>query len=231
MRAEHRRYVVPGWGVGDLWTSEGVVIAHELEFEADAGAGEVWSEPATALAESAPAEGESRAGAPDSRGGPPSSRAGPPEGAHGPPTSTVPVSSSRVVGASVPKAQHLARAPRVAARVHPDELVERLVAFFAGADPALDGVPVDLTWATPFQHSVAVTLRAVPRGEVVSYGELAALAGYPGAPRAVGTFCARNRLMLLVPCHRVVGADSIGGYGSAGVDVKRRLLALEGVVV
>ena len=63
---------------------------------------------------------------------------------------------------------------------------------------------------------------------MVGYAELAALAGYPGAQRAVGTFCARNRFAFR-RCHRVVGADGIGGYGSAGVAVKRRLLALEGV--
>ena len=63
----------------------------------------------------------------------------------------------------------------------------------------------------------------------MSYGELAALAGYPGAARAVGTFCAGNRLMFFIPCYRVVGATGIGGYGSAGVDVKRRLLRIEGV--
>jgi methylated-DNA-[protein]-cysteine S-methyltransferase len=110
-----------------------------------------------------------------------------------------------------------------------DSLVERFAAFFAGEDPALDDVPIDLSWATPFQHDVAVTLRAVPRGEIVSYGELAALAGYPRAGRAAGGFCAHNRHMLLVPCHRVVGATGLGGYGTAGLGVKRRLLELEGV--
>ena len=74
-------------------------------------------------------------------------------------------------------------------------------------------------------------LRALPRGEVVSYGEVAALAGYPGAARAVGTYCAHNRFMFLVPCHRVVGANGLGGYGAAGLGVKRRLLALEGVAL
>ena len=69
----------------------------------------------------------------------------------------------------------------------------------------------------------------MPRGEVVSYGELAALAGYPGAARAAGAFCAANRFAFLVPCHRVVGAHGIGGYGACRVEVKRRLLALEGV--
>jgi methylated-DNA-[protein]-cysteine S-methyltransferase len=71
-------------------------------------------------------------------------------------------------------------------------------------------------------------MRRVPYGEVVTYGELAALAGYPGAARAVGSFCAHNRFAIVVPCHRVVAADGIGPYGSLGTDYKRRLLALEG---
>jgi O-6-methylguanine DNA methyltransferase len=74
-------------------------------------------------------------------------------------------------------------------------------------------------------------LRAVPRGEVVTYGELAALAGRPGAARAAGTFCAQNRFAVFVPCHRVVAAGGLGGYGSLGLDYKRRLLALEHVAL
>jgi methylated-DNA-[protein]-cysteine S-methyltransferase len=94
---------------------------------------------------------------------------------------------------------------------------------------SFDDVPLDLSSWTPFQRAAAAALRGIPRGETVTYGELAALAGHPGAQRAAGTFCARNRFMVLVPCHRVVGADGIGSYGSAGISVKRRLLALEGV--
>lgn len=109
------------------------------------------------------------------------------------------------------------------------ELVGRLTAFLEGADVELGDVQLDLGWCTPFQRAVAEAARTVPRGEVVSYGELAALAGYPNAARAAGTFCARNRFAFFLPCHRVVAADGIGGYGSAGVGVKRRLLALEGV--
>ena len=109
------------------------------------------------------------------------------------------------------------------------ELVGRLAAFLAGDDVSLAEVPLDLEWTTPFQRAIADALRLLPRGEVVSYGELAALAGYPRAARAVGSFCATNRFMFLIPCHRVVGASGIGGYGSSGVGVKRRLLALEGV--
>jgi methylated-DNA-[protein]-cysteine S-methyltransferase len=74
---------------------------------------------------------------------------------------------------------------------------------------------------------VTAALRAVPYGETVTYGELAALAGHVGAQRAVGTFCARNRFGVVVPCHRVVAADGIGPYGSLGSEYKRRLLELE----
>jgi methylated-DNA-[protein]-cysteine S-methyltransferase len=107
--------------------------------------------------------------------------------------------------------------------------VEPATAFLAGAVVSLEEVEIDLADATPFQLAVAETMRAIPRGEALSYGEVAALAGYPRAGRAVGTFCAHNRFMLVVPCHRVVGAAGLGGYGSAGLGVKRRLLALEGV--
>jgi methylated-DNA-[protein]-cysteine S-methyltransferase len=98
-----------------------------------------------------------------------------------------------------------------------------------GVDVSFEDVAIDLEWATPLQRALADALRAIPRGEIVSYGELAALAGRPGAARAAGAFCAANRFAFIVPCHRVVSATGIGGYGDAGVDVKRRLLALEGV--
>ena len=109
--------------------------------------------------------------------------------------------------------------------------MKRFAAFLAGDEVRLDDVPLDLASSTPFQHAVAASLREVARGEVVTYGELAAISGYPGAARAVGTFCARNRFMFLLPCHRVVGAGGLSGYGSDGVGVKRRLLALEGIVL
>jgi methylated-DNA-[protein]-cysteine S-methyltransferase len=109
----------------------------------------------------------------------------------------------------------------------PDELIPRIHAFLRGADVSFADVAIDLEWATPFQRALAGELRAEPRGEVVSYGELAALAGRPGAARAAGAFCAANRFAFVVPCHRVVGANGIGGYGDAGLEVKR--LALEGI--
>lgn len=111
--------------------------------------------------------------------------------------------------------------------LHP--LASRLAAYFRGDPVSFDDVELDLEELSDFQRELAAALRAVPRGHVVSYGELAALAGRPAAPRAAGTFCARNRLAIFLPCHRVVAADGIGSYGELGVDYKRRLLALEGV--
>jgi methylated-DNA-[protein]-cysteine S-methyltransferase len=108
-------------------------------------------------------------------------------------------------------------------------LAGRLAAFFAGA--ADDFADVELDLEDGFYGDCARVLRTLPRGEVVTYGELAALAGRPGAARAAGTFCARNRLAPFVPCHRVVAAGGIGSYGSLGIDYKRRLLALEGVTL
>jgi methylated-DNA-[protein]-cysteine S-methyltransferase len=111
------------------------------------------------------------------------------------------------------------------------ELVDRVRAYFAGEPDTFDDVDLDLEYETPFLERCARELRAVPRGEVVTYGELAALAGAPGAARAAGSFCARNRLGLFVPCHRVVSAGGLGSYGSYGVEYKRRLLELEGAAV
>jgi O-6-methylguanine DNA methyltransferase len=119
---------------------------------------------------------------------------------------------------------------RVRGRLDPDAVVARLRMIFAGLDH-LGDVPLELGWCTPFQRAVIGALRAVPSGEIVTYAELAAIAGYPNAQRAVGSLCRGNRFALLVPCHRVVAADGIGGYGATGVPVKRRLLALEGAAL
>src|SRR5262249_38252900 len=108
-------------------------------------------------------------------------------------------------------------------------LVRRLEAFFAGQPDDFDDVEPGSDDGC--DGECARALRAVPRGEVVTYGELAALAGHPGAARAAGTFCARNRLSPFVPCHRVVSAGGIGSFGSLGVEYKRRLLALEHVAL
>ncbi len=111
------------------------------------------------------------------------------------------------------------------------ELVHSLGAYFEGVRISFDDVEFDMDGWTPFQLDVVRALRRVPYGEVVSYSELARLAGHPRAQRAAGTFCAHNRFPLVVPCHRVVSSDGLGSYGSLGLDYKRRLLALEGVTL
>jgi methylated-DNA-[protein]-cysteine S-methyltransferase len=117
------------------------------------------------------------------------------------------------------------RPGRPAAEGH--ELGERLSAWFEGSRDDFLDVELELDWATPFTRALVDALRSVPYGDTVTYGELAALAGRPGAARAAGTFCARNRFAVVVPCHRVVGAAGLGGYGSLGLDYKQRLLDLE----
>jgi methylated-DNA-[protein]-cysteine S-methyltransferase len=110
-------------------------------------------------------------------------------------------------------------------------LIHRFQSYFAGDMASFEDVQLDVDDWTPFQLDVLRALRRVPFGEVVSYGELARIAGHPHAQRAAGTFCAGNRFPIVVPCHRVVAADGIGSYGSLGLDYKRRLLDLEGVAV
>jgi methylated-DNA-[protein]-cysteine S-methyltransferase len=112
-----------------------------------------------------------------------------------------------------------------------EQLVRRLEAYFAGERAAFEDVELDVDGWTPFQLDVVRALRRVAYGEVVSYSDLARLAGHPRAQRAAGTFCARNRFGIVVPCHRVVAADGLGSYGSLGPEYKRRLLALEGVTL
>jgi methylated-DNA-[protein]-cysteine S-methyltransferase len=110
-------------------------------------------------------------------------------------------------------------------------LVHKLRRYFAGERVEFADVAIDLDGVTEFQQAIAGALREVPYGEIVSYGELARIAGHPSAQRAAGTFCAHNRYPLVLPCHRVVAAHGIGAYGSLGVEYKRRLLELEGVAV
>jgi methylated-DNA-[protein]-cysteine S-methyltransferase len=104
-----------------------------------------------------------------------------------------------------------------------------LDSFFAGDDPAPD-VRLD-PGGTPFQRAVWNALRRIPRGRVITYGDLAALAGRPRAVRAVGSACGANPVPLLVPCHRVVAAGpAIGGFGG-GLELKRALLEREGIQI
>ena len=106
------------------------------------------------------------------------------------------------------------------------DLSRRLTAFFTGEPDDFADVPRRI--GDGFYGECARVLRTVERGEVVTYGELAALAGYPGAARAAGTFCARCELAPFLPVHRVVASNGIGSWGSHGVEYKRKMLELEG---
>ena len=112
---------------------------------------------------------------------------------------------------------------------HP--LAERIRRYFRGQRDEFRDVELELDWCTLFQRAALEAIRSIPYGETASYGEVAALAGYPNAQRAAGSFCAANRFALIVPCHRVVAAGGLGSYGSLGVAYKRRLLELEGAVL
>jgi methylated-DNA-[protein]-cysteine S-methyltransferase len=105
------------------------------------------------------------------------------------------------------------------------EVATQLEMYFAGERTDFD-VPLRLE-GTDFQRGVWEALRKIPYGETCSYGELAARVGSPGASRAVGLASGHNPIAIIVPCHRVVGADGrLTGYGG-GLERKRFLLDLE----
>lgn len=100
----------------------------------------------------------------------------------------------------------------------------QLAEFFAGRRREFD-LPL-VPARTAFQQRVRDAMLSIPWGRTLSYGEIAHIAG--GAPRAVGQACGANMLPIIVPCHRVLAANGIGGYsGAKGLDTKRFLLALE----
>ncbi|HVM09616.1 MAG TPA: methylated-DNA--[protein]-cysteine S-methyltransferase [Acidimicrobiales bacterium] len=105
------------------------------------------------------------------------------------------------------------------------DVVDQLDAYFAGELTAFD-VMLDAE-GTEFQQRVWARLRAIPYGEVRSYGQLAADIGQPKASRAVGLANGRNPIAIIVPCHRVIGANgALTGFGG-GLDRKQALLDLE----
>ena len=105
-------------------------------------------------------------------------------------------------------------------------LPRALDAYFAGVLPALDAISLELR-GTAFQERVWRAVRAIPPGETSSYGALAESLGCPKASRAVGAANGSNPALLIVPCHRVVGAaGAMVGY-AGGLERKRRLLAHE----
>ena len=108
----------------------------------------------------------------------------------------------------------------------PCGVADRLRDYFAGNLDALDAIAVD-PGGTEFQRAVWAELRRIPCGRTVSYGDLARSIGAPDAVRAAGAANGANPISIVVPCHRVIGADGrLVGYGG-GVERKRWLLAHE----
>jgi methylated-DNA-[protein]-cysteine S-methyltransferase len=109
------------------------------------------------------------------------------------------------------------------------EVRRQLGEYFAGERREFD-LPL-APQGTPFERAVWAELAKIPFGETRSYGEIARTLGRPGAARAVGRANGANPLPIVVPCHRVIGADgSLTGFGG-GLDVKSRLLELEGAAL
>ena len=110
------------------------------------------------------------------------------------------------------------------------QLADRIQAYASGARDDFRDVTLDLSHLTEFQRRIVEQCRRIRPGATLSYGELAAKAGKPGAARAVGNTMARNRFPIVVPCHRVVAAGgALGGFSApSGISLKERLLVLEG---
>lgn len=110
----------------------------------------------------------------------------------------------------------------------PEAVRGAIIRYFDGDPRALDGLKVK-TAGTSFQRSVWAALRAIPAGETRSYGQLAAAVGSPKAVRAAGLANGQNPIAVIVPCHRVIGANgTLTGY-AGGLERKKWLLAHEGV--
>lgn len=113
-----------------------------------------------------------------------------------------------------------------------DSLEERLAnwfkAYVEGKEHTVS-LPLNLESFTPFSLTVLSLIQQIPFSETKTYGEIAALAGSPGAARAVGSVCQKNPFPLLIPCHRVVGAKQtlVGYSGGCGTETKRDLLDFE----
>jgi methylated-DNA-[protein]-cysteine S-methyltransferase len=129
-----------------------------------------------------------------------------------------------------PAEEELARSfGRRVLRAPLDNVRRELDEYFAGRREAFD-LELDLRVA-PFHEQVLLELARVPYGRTETYGGLAAKVGHPKAARAVGTVMNRNPIAIILPCHRIVGANgSLTGY-AGGLDRKRALLELEGATL
>jgi methylated-DNA-[protein]-cysteine S-methyltransferase len=146
-----------------------------------------------------------------------------------------------VVGVRLPEASESAARARVQ-REFPDALespappdvqraLEGIVALLRGEAKDLSFIQLDMRQVAPFNRRVYEVARTIPPGATLSYGEIAARLGEPGAARDVGSALGQNPFAIVVPCHRVLAAGGkIGGFSArGGIRTKLRLLSIEGV--
>jgi methylated-DNA-[protein]-cysteine S-methyltransferase len=107
--------------------------------------------------------------------------------------------------------------------------IEAIRALLAGSPRDLAGVGIEMPDASDFERKVYAATRAIPPGQLLTYGQVAARIGQPDAAREVGAALGRNPIPIVVPCHRVVGAGGklVGFSAPGGIETKRRLLAIE----
>lgn len=139
---------------------------------------------------------------------------------------------SRAAACGAMEAKTAARADVAQASSLQQELHKRIAAVLAGEVDDLSDVELDLSHLRPFARRVIERCRRIPRGQTLSYAQLAAECGSPAAARAVGNAMATNRHPIIVPCHRVVGSrGALGGFSApSGIELKRQLLEMEGAL-
>lgn len=108
--------------------------------------------------------------------------------------------------------------------------IEEIRALLRGEPHDLAGIELDWTEVPDFHRQVYEITRAIPPGKTLTYGEVATRLGVPGSAQAVGQALGRNPFPIVVPCHRVLGANGkmVGFSAPGGVDTKRRMLVIEG---
>lgn len=147
-----------------------------------------------------------------------------------------------IVGVQLPEARALAtrarlchRFPGAAETTPPAEVqhvIDRIVALLDGVPSDLADVPLDLESVPEFHRRIYAVARTIAPGTTLTYGEIAARVGDPGAAQAVGQAMGANPCPVIVPCHRVVAAGGkLGGFSAAGgTETKRRMLEIEGAI-
>jgi methylated-DNA-[protein]-cysteine S-methyltransferase len=132
----------------------------------------------------------------------------------------------------VDRVQRHNKARLVKSSVEVKTFLKQLNEYLGGKRIAFD-LPIDYSVLTEFQKKVLTTALKIPRGHVLTYGDVARKIGRPRAARAVGQALGSNPMPIVIPCHRVLGSDgSLHGYsGGGGIKTKEWLLKLEGAVL